>query len=189
MKSSEEQYLSLLKNIVHEGELTSNRTGVDTLSLWGLAWEHNIDNGNSFPLLTTKAMSISVAFSEISWILRGSSDMRYLWDNNCHIWDGNYYSESWQTSPFYEQYSVGKGYGYQMRNFNGKDQLKDLLYNLEHEPFSRRNLISLWNPGDLDKTALPPCHFVYHFKVHNDKRRLSLIMTQRSADFFFGGSI
>lgn len=178
-------YQDLLQQVLDEGEEHADRTGIGTLSLFGARFFHDMKNGYYFPLLTTKQVYWKTALRELLWFLSGSNDIRDLWKNQVKIWDGNYYSESWQNNPFYEQYKVGVNYGILWRNFHGVDQLVELEKNIRKDPFSRRHMVTLWDPASLHKTALPPCPMLFHFKV-NKNYEMDMIMTQRSCDAFLG---
>ena len=183
------QYLDTLKTILNEGEdydAQSERTGTGTRSIFGgLSFRHDLKNGYSFPLLTTKQVFWKTALYELLWFLSGSNDIRKLWLHRVKIWDGNYYSDFWQNNHFFEQFSVGKNYSTQWRNFHGVDQLVELIKNMKKDPFSRRHIVTMWNPPEVPKTALPPCPILYHFKI-NKNYELDMIMTQRSCDMFLG---
>lgn len=111
-------------------------------------------------------------------MLTGRNNIQWLRDHGVNYWN------EWEN----EEGTIGKGYGTQFRNFNGVDQLINVVEELQRNPDSRRTLISLWNPSDLNKTTLPPCHFLYHFTSYvsdkDGRRYLDLHVTQRSADYF-----
>ena len=196
-------YLDLLRYILDYGEPHNDRTGVGTQSVFGASLMYDLNGGLSFPIMTTKRMPFRTIFYELMWFLSGSSDIRDLWAHNVHIWDQNYLSDSWQKSEFYRankpfgenEFSVGRNYGAQWREFTAfspgddegllVDQMQTLLTGLTKDPYSRRHVVSAWNPCETSRTALPPCHILFQLKVHQDES-LSLIMYQRSADGFLG---
>jgi thymidylate synthase len=189
-KTTVQNYLDLLQYIYDYGEPHNDRTGVGTRSVFGASLRFDLDDGNQFPLLTTKRMPLRLIFHELMWFLSGSSDVRDLWKHNVHIWDGNYNSESWQNSDYYREFSVGLNYGEQWRKWNygmgvWSDQIRDLLVGLNDNPYSRRHIVTAWNPIETHKTALPPCHIMFQVKVHHDDS-LSLIVYIRSGDMFLG---
>lgn len=156
MINIEEQYLSLLAGVLHSGKQKSDRTGYGTISRFGAMIEHDMSIG--FPLLTTKKMFFNMVRTELMWILNGRTDMQYLWDRNVRYWDHDY-ERSGRTDE-----SLGPVYGKQWRDFNGVDQLKQLLYTLQENPSSRRMIVNAWNPAELKDMVLPPCH--YSFQVY-----------------------
>ena len=148
-----------------------------------------------FPAVTTKKLAWKSVVSELLWMLEGSTDERRLAEihygtrdpNKTTIWTANL---PLRTPVFESEYadthrSLGPIYGAQWRDFNGVDQIQNLIQNLKDDPFSRRHIISAWNPADLDKMALPPCHLLAQFSVSNENR-LSCQMYQRSADMGLG---
>ena len=169
------QYQSLLQEILEKGERRGNRTDVDTISLFSPK-SMAFDLSDGFPLLTTKKMFMKGIVGELCWFLQGRTDIKWLQDRNIHIWD------SWHL----EDGTIGPGYGYQLRHLPGHDQLQESIDLINNNPDSRRNLITLWNPQDVPKTALPPCHgIVIQFNV-STKGELNCHMYQRSADVFLG---
>ncbi len=175
MNKTEEQYLGILSDLLHGGSLKTGRNG-DTLSRWCKTIRHDMRDG--FPLLTTKQMFYKGIFAELLWVLNGRTDLEYLHDNGVKYWDLNY-EQSGRTDG-----TLGPVYGHQMRNFNGEDQLKRVLYDLEHNPNSRRHLINLWNAADLKDMALPPCWYAVQFNV--DGEFMDIMWNQRSADWLLG---
>jgi thymidylate synthase len=176
MINIEEQYLSLLSGVYHCGKQKKDRTGHGTISRFGGMIEHDMALG--FPLITTKKMSFNLVKSELLWILNGRTDMQYLWDNNVKYWDHDYI-RSGRTDG-----TLGPVYGKQWRDFNGVDQLYNLLYTIMHNPSSRRMIVNAWNPAEMDDMVLPPCH--YSFQVNINDGKLDLIWQQRSVDLFLG---
>lgn len=171
MKRHQEiQYLNLLKQILEEGIETHDRTGIGTKSIFGTRLEFDISK--EFPLLTTKYVWFKGIVHELLWFISGSTNVKYLLDNDVRIWD------NWCDKDG----EVGPSYGKQMRDCGGVDQLDEVIKSLKESPYSRRHIISLWNPPDISKTILPPCHgTVIQFYVGNDNK-LSCQMYQRSND-------
>lgn len=171
------QYLDLLKAIKENGHDKSDRTGTGTRSLFGYQMRFDLKEG--FPLLTTKKMFVRGIIHELLWFLKGDTNIQYLLDNNVHIWD------EWAD----EFGNLGPVYGKQWRSWecpDGRtiDQITDLINQIKKNPDSRRLLVVAWNPADVDKMALPPCHCLFQFYVADGK--LSCQLYQRSADVFLG---
>jgi len=204
----EYHYLTLLKDILENGEHKNDRTGTGTKSVFGRQIRFDLTQG--FPLLTTKKVFLKGIIHELLWFLMGSSNIKYLVDNNVHIWDSwpyRYYSQNEENplsmSEFIEKIKtdgnfakkwgeLGPVYGVQWRHWqapNGKyiDQITDLIKNIKGDPDSRRLIVSAWNVADIEemaKSGLPPCHTMFQFYVNNNK--LSCQLYQRSADVFLG---
>lgn len=173
-----EQYHNLLKHVLEKGELTSNRTGVDTLSVFGTQSRYDLRKG--FPLVTTKKVYTKAIIHELLWFLKGSTNIAYLKEHGVSIWD------EWAD----EKGNLGPVYGKQWRAWpkgaiHTVDQIADLINNLKTNPKSRRHIVSAWNPVDVPNMALPPCHTMYQFNVTNNSE-LSCQLYQRSADLFLG---
>lgn len=166
------QYLDLLKNIFENGHKKDDRTGVGTISIFGTQTRYNLSEG--FPLVTTKKIHLKSIIYELLWFLKGDTNIRYLQEHGVKIWD------EWAD----KNGDLGPVYGRQWRNFNGVDQIKNVVETLKNNPNSRRIIVSAWNPEDVDKMALPPCHTLFQFFVINNK--LSCQLYQRSADCFLG---
>ena len=171
------QYLDLLRHIKENGVEKSDRTGTGTKSVFGYQMRFDLSEG--FPLLTTKKMFLKGVIHELLWFLRGDTNIKYLLDNNVHIWD------AWAD----ENGELGPVYGKQWRSWqcpDGRvvDQIFDLINQIKTNPDSRRLLVCAWNPADVDQMALPPCHCLFQFYVVNGK--LSCQLYQRSADVFLG---
>ena len=198
-------YQNLLSDILENGEEKEDRTGTGTISVFGRQLRHDMSEG--FPILTTKKMAIKSIMTELKWFLKGRTDLRYLLQNNCHIWTGDAYSvyertHHWELEdPEYDVKefeqkiledddfsklwgNLGFIYGKQWRDFNGVDQIKDLIYNIKNDPTSRRLMVNAWNVSDLIYMKLPPCHYGFQCYVNNGK--LSLMWNQRSVDTFLG---
>jgi len=183
---NEEGYLILLENTLKNGIKKETRNGY-TYSLFGAFLRFNINNGNTFPLLTSKKVFFKGVVEELLWFLRGSVNSKELEEKGVNIWKGNSSREYLDSIGFYnypEGY-LGPIYGYQWRSFNGKiDQLKYILEELSLKN-SRRAVLSGWNPEQLKEQALPPCHILYNFYKHDDNN-LSCMMYMRSSDLFLG---
>lgn len=177
LESGERQYLGLLAEVLERGALKSDRTGTGTRSVFGRQMRFAL--ARSFPLLTTKKLHLKSIIYELLWFLRGDSNVRWLQQHGVTIWD------EWAD----ENGELGPVYGYQWRHWrtpDGRDidQIRQVLENLRARPDSRRHLVSAWNPADVDRMALPPCHALFQFYVAEG--RLSCQMYQRSADLFLG---
>ena len=170
------QYLDLLKNVFDNGIIKKDRTGVGTKSLFG--WQMRFDLSKGFPLLTTKKLHIKSIVHELLWFVKGDTNIKYLNDNNVHIWD------EWAD----DNGNLGPVYGKQWRSWENNgveiDQLKNAIELIKNDPSSRRIIVSSWNPADVSKMALPPCHCLFQFHVIDNK--LSCQLYQRSADIFLG---
>jgi thymidylate synthase len=170
-------YLNLLQHILDTGVPQADRTGVGTLSVFGHQMRFNLAEG--FPLLTTKKVHIRSIFIELLWFLNGDTNVKWLQDNKVSIWD------EWADA----QGELGPVYGKQWRNWetaDGRniDQIKALVDQIKSNPASRRQIVTAWNPGELDRMALAPCHCLFQTYVAGGK--LSLQLYQRSADVFLG---
>lgn len=200
------QYLELCKKVLEEGAYKDDRTGTGTYSIFGYQTRYNLEEG--FPLVTTKKVFLRGIIHELLWFISGSTNIKYLVDNDVHIWDDWAYKAYKNSNefegedmkgfaariksldkddPFVVKWGeLGPVYGRQWRNFNeqGVDQLQNLIDQIKNNPNSRRLIISAWNPCEVDKMALPPCHSFMQFYVINGK--LSCQLYQRSADIFLG---
>jgi thymidylate synthase len=171
------EYLSLLGHIMESGVLKSDRTGTGTKSVFGYQMRFDLQKG--FPLLTTKKVHLKSIIYELLWFIKGDTNIKYLNDHGVTIWD------EWAD----EDGNLGPVYGSQWRSWKGADgkvtdQLSSLIEGIKRNPDSRRHIISAWNPAEVDKMALPPCHAMFQFYVANG--RLSCQLYQRSADVFLG---
>lgn len=168
-------YHDILNHILTNGERRTNRTGIDTIGIFGYQWRHNLEDG--FPLLTTKKVHYKSVFHELLWFLRGETNVKSLQASGVSIWD------EWAD----EDGELGPVYGHQWRNFNGSgvDQIKNLVKDLRNKPESRRLIVTAWNPIDIPSMALPPCHTLWQCYVSNDNK-LSLHLYARSIDTFLG---
>jgi len=170
------QYHQLLTDILERGEDRPDRTGTGTRSLFGYQMRFNLADG--FPLLTTKKVHLRSIVHELLWFLQGDTNVRYLRENNVTIWD------EWADA----EGNLGPVYGHQWRSWGGDrklDQMAALVEGLKKTPASRRHIVSAWNVTDIGRMALPPCHVMFQFYVHQDGR-LSCQLYQRSADVFLG---
>ena len=170
-------YLDLLRHTLEHGAQKTDRTGTGTLSLFG--WRSRYDLSSGFPLVTTKKIHLKSVIHELLWFLRGETNIRALKENGVSIWD------EW-ADP---QGELGPVYGCQWRSWpapDGRkiDQVRDVVDLIRTKPDSRRLIVSAWNPADVDKMKLPPCHCLFQFYVAEG--RLSCQMYQRSADVFLG---
>lgn len=171
------QYLDLLEDIMANGHNKSDRTGTGTRSVFGRQARFDLSQG--FPLLTTKKLYLRGIIHELLWFLKGDTNIKYLLDNNVHIWD------EWAD----KNGDLGHIYGYQWRSWptpNGGhiDQIADIINTIKNNPDSRRIIVSAWNVGDIDNMNLPPCHCLFQFYVAEGK--LSCQLYQRSCDTFLG---
>ncbi len=172
-----QQYLKLLDHILSHGHQKNDRTGTGTISVFGYQMRFDLSEG--FPALTTKKLHLRSIIYELLWFLRGETNIRYLKENGVSIWD------EWAD----ENGELGPVYGSQWRSWpspEGRkiDQIKQVIELIRNNPDSRRIIVSAWNPSDIDKMALPPCHVLFQFYVHD--RKLSCQLYQRSADVFLG---
>ena len=170
-------YLDLMRHVLERGHAKSDRTGTGTRSVFG--WQMRFDLAAGFPLLTTKKLHTKSIIHELLWFLRGDTNTRYLKENGVSIWD------DWADADG----ELGPVYGKQWRRWetaDGReiDQIALLVDGLKRNPDSRRHLVSAWNPGEVDRMKLPPCHALFQFYVADG--RLSCQLYQRSADIFLG---
>jgi thymidylate synthase len=171
------QYLDLLRDVRHNGTPKADRTGTGTLSVFGRQLRFDLSRG--FPALTTKKLLLKSVFHELLWFLRGETDLRYLHENEVHIWD------EWADADD----QLGPIYGAQWRSWRGADgrivdQISWVIDEIARDPTSRRLVVSAWNVAELPNMALPPCHALFQFYVSAGK--LSCQLYQRSADVFLG---
>lgn len=197
------QYHALLNEILEKGTDRLDRTSTGTRSIFG--YQMRFDLAEGFPLLTTKKVHFKSVVHELLWFITGSTNIRPLVLNNVRIWNewpyerfvksdaynneslDDYVERIKNDQTFADKHgNLGPVYGKQWRDFNGVDQLKQLIEGIRHNPFSRRHIISAWNPAELENMALPPCHMMMQFYVSSDRKRLSCQLYQRSADVFLG---
>lgn len=195
------QYLDLCKTILEKGNIRQDRTQTGTISYFGYQMRFDLQEG--FPLVTTKKTYFRAIVHELLWFISGSTNIKYLVDNNVNIWNewpyenfkksDDYQAETLEQfvekiktdAKFAEKHGeLGPVYGKQWRDFNGIDQLLDVIHSLKNNPNSRRHIINAWNAAEIDKMALPPCHMFVQFYVSDNK--LSAQLYQRSADVFLG---
>ena len=193
------QYINLIKHILENGISKDDRTGVGTLSIFSYNMKFNLRE--SFPLLTTKKVYWKGVVEELLWFISGSTNSNILKEKGVKIWEGNSSREFLDSRGLshYDEGDIGAGYGFQWRHFGAKytnmydnyegqgiDQLKDVIYKIKNTPNDRRIIMSAWNPTDLDKMALPPCHIFVQFWVDTNKKELHSQMYQRSCDVGLG---
>jgi thymidylate synthase len=171
------QYHDLMERVLRNGLGKRDRTGTGTLSIFG--HQMRFDLGEGFPLVTTKKLHLKSIVYELLWFLAGDTNVRWLQEKGVSIWN------EWAD----EQGELGPVYGHQWRSWpapDGKaiDQIAWVVNEIKHNPDSRRLIVSAWNPADIEKMALPPCHCLFQFYVGNGK--LSCQLYQRSADVFLG---
>ena len=171
------QYLDLMEHILADGVEKRDRTGTGTISVFGHQMRFPLDKG--FPLLTTKKLHLKSIVHELLWFLAGDTNVKYLQEHGVRIWD------EWAD----ERGDLGPVYGQQWRSWPAKDgktidQISHVIEMIKRNPDSRRLIVTAWNPADVDKMALPPCHCLFQFYVANGK--LSCQLYQRSADVFLG---
>ncbi len=173
----EEAYLNLMRHVLEHGTRKADRTGTGTLSVFG--WQMRFDLRERFPLLTTKKLHFKSIAYELLWFLRGETNVRWLQANGVTIWD------EWADAAG----ELGPVYGHQWRHWPARDggeidQIARLVEELRRNPDSRRHVVTAWNPADVDRMALPPCHAFFQFYVARGE--LSCQLYQRSADVFLG---
>jgi thymidylate synthase len=171
------QYHDLMRHVRQHGHRKDDRTGTGTLSVFG--WQSRYDLAQGFPLVTTKKLHLRSIIHELLWFIRGETNVRYLRDNKVTIWD------EWADTNG----DLGPVYGAQWRSWPARDgsaidQLSDVIARIRKSPDSRRLIVTAWNPADVDRMALPPCHCLFQFYVADG--RLSCQLYQRSADIFLG---
>ena len=197
INKGELQYMNSIKDILKEGSIETTRNG-KTISQFGGKMVFSMKDG--FPLLTTKKMGYKTILRELLWFIKGSTSNQELLDKNVHIWSQNSSREFLDSRGLkYEEGDLGPVYGFQWRHsgaeyvdsrtdYTGKgiDQLQNVIDLIKNEPQSRRIIMNSWNPPDLDKMALPPCHVMCQFNVNTEKQTLDCQLYQRSADMFLG---
>jgi thymidylate synthase len=171
------QYLDLMRHVRDHGVLKTDRTGTGTRSVFGYQMRFELAAG--FPLVTTKKLHLRSIIYELLWLLSGDTNIKFLHDNKVTIWD------EWADAKG----DLGPIYGQQWRSWPSRDggvidQIADTVQRIKKTPDSRRLLVTAWNPADVDKMALPPCHCLFQFYVANGK--LSCQLYQRSGDIFLG---
>ena len=209
MNKLDEQYRGILAELLYNGKEKKDRTGTGTLSKFGMQIRHKMSDG--FPLLTTKKMAVKTMMTELKWFLKGDTNIKYLVDNGCNIWNGDAYKnyKNYETYAIDNSYGVdvlsmeefideiktndefaakwgelGPIYGKQWRDWDNIDQIDNLLFQLVANPDGRRLMVSAWNVGEMNDMILPPCH--YGFQCYVADGKLSLMWNQRSVDTFLG---
>jgi thymidylate synthase len=203
MTHPEYEYLNALKNILENGDDRPDRTGTGTRSIFGLQMRFDLTEG--FPAITSKKLAWKAVVSELLWFIEGSGDENRLkeilygerYTDKKTIWSDNAQADYWVKKKLQRHPGdLGRVYGVQWRKWRkplirinkvilqNHDQLLELVAGIKEDPYSRRHIITAWNPGELDLMALPPCHMMAQFYVNNNK--LSCQMYQRSADMFLG---
>ncbi len=172
-----QQYLDLLSHVMENGSDRSDRTGTGTRGVFG--YQMRFDLAGGFPMVTTKKLHKKSIVHELIWFLAGDTNIKYLQDNGVKIWD------AWADANG----DLGPVYGKQWRRWEGPDglvidQVSKVVEAIKSNPYSRRHIVSAWNPADVDEMALPPCHCLFQFFVSEGK--LSCQLYQRSADIFLG---
>jgi len=189
------QYNQALEHILQNGKQKTDRTGIGTISVFGHQMRFDLRTG--FPAVTTKRLAWKSVVSELLWFIEGSGDERRLaeilyGDREARtdqgilkptIWTANAEADYWKPKAKYEG-DLGRVYGVQRRDFNGVDQLQNLIDGIKKDPSGRRHILSAWNPAELDQMALPPCHVMSQFDVTDGY--LSCQLYQRSCDMFLG---
>ena len=170
-------YLDLLNHIIETGVRREDRTGTGTIGCFG--YQMRFDLGEGFPVLTTKKLHLRSIIHELLWFLKGDTNIKYLKENGVRIWD------DWAD----DNGDLGPVYGYQWRSWpnpdgSSTDQITKLVDQIKNNPYSRRHVVSAWNPSFIDEMALPPCHCLFQFHVSEGK--LNCQLYQRSADTFLG---
>ncbi len=196
------QYLDIVKTVLEKGKIKTDRTGVGTLALPGMMFQHDLADG--FPLLTTKKIPFRLIASELEFFIKGITDKQWLQDRNNHIWDewasptkAPYGHDEAAKKRMLEERDLGPVYGFQWRHFGanyvnydtdyagqGVDQLRRVVETLKTNPADRRMIVNSWNAAVLDTMALPPCHYCWQVTVIDG--RLNLLWNQRSVDTMLG---
>jgi thymidylate synthase len=171
------QYCDLLRFVLENGKFKGDRTGTGTYAVFGAQARYDLSDG--FPLLTTKKLHTRSIIHELLWFLKGETNIQYLKENKVSIWD------EWAD----EEGNLGRVYGAQWRDWRtaeggSVDQISQVIEQIKSNPDSRRHIVSAWNPGEVDKMALPPCHALFQFFVCDGE--ISCQLYQRSADIFLG---
>ena len=205
MNKLDEDYKGLLGSCLYGGTKKEDRTGTGTLSVFGRQIRHNMEDG--FPLLTTKKMAVKTMVTELKWFLKGDTNIKYLVDNGCNIWNGDAYKKyaeqfvpGWHGPRYTQEQFIeliktneafardwgelGPIYGKQWTDWMGIDQILNLVNSLKKNPDSRRLMVNAWNVSELHEMTLPPCH--YGFQCYVADGKLSLMWNQRSVDIFLG---
>jgi thymidylate synthase len=170
MTTHDQQYLSLLKDVIYNGRACIDRTGTGTIKVFGRQMRFDLSDG-TIPLLTTKKMHLPAIFHEILWYLSGNGNIKYLQDNGIRIWNewadengdlGNVYGVQWRKWQKYELTNITDGRFYYEQT-EQIDQIAEVIERLKTNPDDRRMLVNAWNVGELDDMKLPPCHYAFQF--------------------------
>ena len=201
--SLDNDYQKLLRQVLTRGVEKGDRTGTGTKSIFGATIRHDMSEG--FPILTTKKIAFNTMVTELKWFLKGDTNIKYLVDNGCNIWNGDAYKKYCKLQVPHDHFEtqkefieliktddefakkwgeLGPIYGKQWRDINGIDQLEELIIGLINNPNGRRHIVDSWNSEQLHLMTLPPCH--YSFQCYVADGKLSLMWNQRSADLFLG---
>ena len=180
MNKLDNDYQDLLSDVLEDGVQKTDRTGTGTLSLFGRSIKHDMSDG--FPILTTKKVAWKTMVTELKWFLRGDTNIKYLVDNGCNIWNGDAYKKYCKLQVPHDHFEtqkefieliktndefakkwgeLGPIYGKQWRDINGIDQLENLITGLISNPDGRRHIVDSWNPEQLNLMTLPPCHYSF----------------------------
>ena len=187
-----QQYLNLLQQVLNEGTWQSNRTGIATKRIDGAMLQFDMAKG--FPAVTTKKLAFNAVKGELIGFIRGVTNAAQFRQLGCKVWDQNANeNDAWLANPARCGHDdLGRVYGAQWRDWIGPyttkhiDQLANAIFEVEHNPTSRRIIVTAWNPGELDVMALPPCHMMFQLLVDLENNKLSMCMYQRSCDLFLG---
>lgn len=187
MTLADQTYSKLLRDILLYGESREDRTGTGTISLFG--YQMRFDLQDSFPLITTKKVHTRSVFAELLWMLSGSTNIEPLREQGVTIWD-EWADPNGDLGPVYGQQWRSWGNASISGRLDPVDQITEVIEGIKNNPFSRRHIVTAWNPGDIGKMALPPCHMMFQFYVHADSlgqpAELSCQLYQRSGDVFLG---
>lgn len=184
------QYQDLLREVAVKGKRRENRTGISTFGITGAMLKFDMADG--FPAMTTKRLAFAQVVGELLGFIRAYDNAEQFRALGCRIWDANANKNTnWLANPNRKGLDdLGRIYGIQWRDFRGKDlvvdQLQHAIYEILTNPTSRRIVVNAWNPCELDRMALPPCHVLHQYHVNPDEGSLSLTMYQRSCDLFLG---
>lgn len=197
------QYLEILETVLTTGVKQENRTGIPTYMVPGLLFKHDLSEG--FPLLTTKKVNFSQVIGELCGFLHGANSAEQFRKLGCTVWDANSKSSYWTSSKHYKEMRylevyqngkqkdleeigyLGRIYGVQWRSWNNHvDQITNLIKSIRTDPYSRRHLVTAWNPSQLDQMALPPCHYTFQVIIEQSTNKLHLTWNQRSVDVGLG---
>lgn len=204
------EYLDIVKEVINDGVRKHNRTGIDTFSISGAMFKHDMSKG--FPLLTSKKMAYKSIFSELEFFIKGYHDKNWLIERKNHIWDEwcspaiiSYSNDKNVQEMMKKESELGPIYGFQWRNFNASygfdlddkkmylldatestDQLKYIVDEIKNNPDSRRMICSAWNPNQIEDMALPPCHVLWQILINRETNTMDLIWYQRSVDVMLG---